>query len=62
MNDPNEADQLTQRTPQQIAAIIEQLRLLLAINWAGGSGKVGLEAAGAAGKKAMALERTRVTK
>ena len=44
MNDPNEADQLTQRTPEQIAAIIEQLHLLLAINWAGGSGKAGLEA------------------
>ena len=62
MNDPNEADQLTQRTPEQIAAIIEPLRLFLAINWAGGSGKAGLEAAGVAGKKAMALARTRVTK
>src|ERR1017187_3710669 len=44
MNHPNQADQATQRTPQQIAAVIEQLHSFLAIDRARRLGKAGLEA------------------
>src|ERR1035437_3913596 len=44
MNHPNKADQPTQRAPQQVAAVIEQLHPLLAIDRAGRLGKAGLEA------------------